>query len=293
MTFSQIEYFLEVARTMNFHRAAENKFISQQVISRQVQALEQELDLKLFDRSNKRNLQLTEAGKILYEGWSKSVSEMNLTLQKAKNYEQERSNTVVLGIHAVSWIVDNAAALLQKFRKTDNAIKLETVVAGTAMLEEDLRKGDIDLLMTFSTEMVSADLSYRELGKVKIRPAIVISKNHALAVRKEVKIPDLENETLYLLKNSYSKDASRRVMQDFEYYNMSPARIEYFDNVESMEAKLMMGEGVCVGMDMMFRNKDRLKFYYFDTTGGLRAYDLVICWKDKKFEKLGKQLAKL
>lgn len=292
MTFLQIEYFLEVARTMNFHQAAANKFVSQQVLSRQIQNLEKELDLKLFDRSNKRNLLLTAAGKYLFDQWSLPAAEMKRAVFEAQNIEKNKNNTIILGIHAVSWIVDQAADLLQKFRLKNDSLTVETIVAGTGTLAKELEEGKIDLLLTFSAELSSSAMHSCKLGSLKTRPAIMMSKTHPLAERKTLDIPDLENETIYLLKNSFSGDASKRVLQDFEKRHISPNKIEYFDNAESMEAKLMMGEGVCIGLDILFRNKDRLKFHPYEKTNNLE-FEMVICWKDAKYEKTAKKFAAL
>lgn len=292
MTILQIEYFLEVARSMNFHQAATNMFVTQQVLSRQIQGLEKELDLQLFDRSNKRNLQLTESGKLLYEKWNPLLSELKSAVEQAKNVEKDQNNTIVLGIHAVSWVVDNAVELLQKFRKQNDSVRVETLVSGTVALEQQMQSGDINLLITFSTELENSDIPFCKIGEIKIRPAIMMSKTHPLAAKKSLDFQDLENETIYLLKNSFSKDASRRVLQDFERFNLSPERIEYFDNAESMEAKLMMGEGICIGLDLLFRNRGRLKIFPYKEEKNVE-YDLVICWKDKKYEKIAKQFAKL
>jgi DNA-binding transcriptional LysR family regulator len=61
MELRQLEYFVAVAETANFTRAAERVHISQSGISAQVKALETELGIQLFDRSG-RTARLTEAG---------------------------------------------------------------------------------------------------------------------------------------------------------------------------------------------------------------------------------------
>lgn len=62
MTSLQVQYFLQVAESMSFSKAAEELYVSQPSVSRQVQLLEQELGFSLFDRSSKRNLAMTPAG---------------------------------------------------------------------------------------------------------------------------------------------------------------------------------------------------------------------------------------
>lgn len=66
MDLKQIRYFVAVAKARNFTRAAEQLHIAQPALSRQIQLLEQELNVLLLSRES-RPLQLTEAGRIFYE----------------------------------------------------------------------------------------------------------------------------------------------------------------------------------------------------------------------------------
>ena len=61
MDLRTIEHFLKLAKTLNFRKTAEEIYIAQPALSRQIMALEEELGVVLFDR-NKRNVTLTEAG---------------------------------------------------------------------------------------------------------------------------------------------------------------------------------------------------------------------------------------
>lgn len=61
MTFTQLRCFIEVARQLNFARAAETLYISQPAVSRQIHALENELGVRLFDRT-RHVVALTSAG---------------------------------------------------------------------------------------------------------------------------------------------------------------------------------------------------------------------------------------
>lgn len=62
MTITQLNYVLAVAEFQNFTIAAEKCFVTQPTLSMQIQKLEEELDIKIFDR-NKKPIQLTEVGK--------------------------------------------------------------------------------------------------------------------------------------------------------------------------------------------------------------------------------------
>ena len=82
MEIRQLRYFIAVADTLNYSRAAESLYISQAALSRQINELEKEIGLPLFIR-NTRSVELTNVGKILrlkakdlISGWEKILPEV-------------------------------------------------------------------------------------------------------------------------------------------------------------------------------------------------------------------------
>ena len=61
MEYQRIKYFLKAAKTQNFSQAAKELYISPQALTKQIALLEEDLGVKLFERST-RNVHLNEAG---------------------------------------------------------------------------------------------------------------------------------------------------------------------------------------------------------------------------------------
>lgn len=61
MNIKQLEYFVDLSQTLNFTKTAQNFYISQTAITKQIQCLEKDLGIPLFKRS-KKSVELTNEG---------------------------------------------------------------------------------------------------------------------------------------------------------------------------------------------------------------------------------------
>ena len=94
----QLRYFIAVADTLNFSRAAESVYLSQSALSRQIADLEREVGVPLFHRST-RQVELTEAGKALQISAKELISRWEKMLPEVRNQvaEHRRSLTLTVG----------------------------------------------------------------------------------------------------------------------------------------------------------------------------------------------------
>ena len=110
MELRQLEYFREIASTGSINEAARHLNMSQPPLSYQIRQLENELNVKLFDRTSK-GVTLTEAGKLLYDRSG------NL-LEYARSTELEVSKTGkkrILRIGLTPTTVDSPSAITSPF----------------------------------------------------------------------------------------------------------------------------------------------------------------------------------
>jgi DNA-binding transcriptional LysR family regulator len=94
-TLRQLRAFLAVARRGSFSRAAEDVGVSQSALSLSVRQLENELGLKLLDRTT-RQVTLTTVGETLVATGSRLIDELDVTLRELRDIGQQRRGHVVM-----------------------------------------------------------------------------------------------------------------------------------------------------------------------------------------------------
>ena len=91
MQIRQLEYFLAVCEHLNFTKAARQFYISQTAVSLQIQTLEEELGVRLFNRTNRR-VELTPAGRTFQEDARAILRRTKDAMERAR-----RADTVLTG----------------------------------------------------------------------------------------------------------------------------------------------------------------------------------------------------
>ena len=96
ITLVQIEYFLALARYLNFTEAAKNLYISQPSLSKQIASLESAIGVELFYR-NKRDVRLTASGVVLLREIGGVIEIIESSIEKSKNTNLCDNITLVIG----------------------------------------------------------------------------------------------------------------------------------------------------------------------------------------------------
>lgn len=143
MESKQLRYFLAVAEEQHFGRAAEQLGIKQPPLSRQVQSLEQELGVRLFDRSSK-GASLTEAGKMLLVEARDILSRLDRAAGRMRTAETQGSVTIGFISNLAYQFVPTIASELQR---CSPSINLQWSEAPNDKLVRQLKAGELDLAL--------------------------------------------------------------------------------------------------------------------------------------------------
>jgi len=239
MEIRQLRTFQAVAQMLSFNRAAERLHYAQSSISAQIQALEEELEVKLFDRLGRRIL-LTEAGERLLQYARKILDLADETRAEiVRSKEPEGALTIRV---PESFCAYRLPPVVKQFRSRFPKVRLSFITCAVENLQKDLRKGITDLAFLLTESIQAADLEAEALGFEHIM--LVASPGHPLVAKPEIKTRDLEGETILLSKVDCSYRKSFEQILDQE--NIRPGTTLEFNSVEAIKQCVMEGVGITI-----------------------------------------------
>jgi DNA-binding transcriptional LysR family regulator len=188
-----LRYFYEVAKYGSFRLAADRIHIAASAISRQIQLLEQELEVKLFARDRK-GLRLTAAGEALLYRVRKAINELDLARAEIDVLHGSHKGTVRLGINETV-AREFLPGFLKRFRSAYPHMNFEITVANSDALAGILLRGDVDIIIGYA---VQAQSGLQQVAAFDLKTCITVRKDHPLAKRSSVRIADLVDQTFIM-----------------------------------------------------------------------------------------------
>lgn len=198
MELHQLRYFLAVARTRNFSRAAEQCHVAQPSLSQQIQKLEDGLGERLFERT-KREVSLTAAGELLREHATRIIEETELARERVREISGLLRGRVVLGALptvAPYFLPKRLRAFTRRYPGIEVVVHEDT----TAQLVEGVLAKEIDVAL-LSLPVERAGLRAEEFFDEPL--LVALPKKHALATKKRLTLDDLECEAFILMKEGH------------------------------------------------------------------------------------------
>ncbi len=238
MELRTLRYFVTVAEELNITRAAGLLNISQPPLSQQLKNLEEELDTVLFIRG-KRRLELTEAGKMLYQRAKDILSLSEKTEAEIRSLKAGMTGTVSIGL-VEGMAPDIAAEWFSGFLKEHPQVRFRILDGNSDDLIEKMRGGLIGLAV------ITAPYDQQLLNSFQVgqeRMAALMRRDHPLAERESLNVEDLLPEPLIVPSRKAHVDTIRRW---FRGTGENPGIICEMDNY--LDAAALAGRGVGISI---------------------------------------------
>ena len=229
----QLETFLRVADAGSFNKAADESFITPTAVIKQINLLEENLGVKLFDRSH-RGLTLTKAGRSMYQDAKYIIQYCRDSVTRAKNAMQEDADVIRIGSSPMTpaqvlmplWSKITTCCPDMKFQiiPFENTPENAREILGNLGKNIDVVGGIFDEIMLDLRSCAGLELS-------RVPFCCAVSIHHRLAGKDRLLLSDLYGENLLLMHRGWSHYVDQlrdelwqqhpeiRIV-DFDFYSM-------------------------------------------------------------------------
>ncbi len=192
MELRHLRYFIAVADELSFSRAAERLRIAQPPLSQQIQALETELDVQLFDRK-KRPLQITPAGHAFLAEARITLTTLEQAVHQAQRIHQGELGYLTIGFTSsiANGVLPN---ILRTFRQQYPEIKLILREVNSAEQVQKLRDKQADIVFVYQNLSLLKAYDLAVLPLLQEALVVALPQKHPLATRSIISVADLTQE---------------------------------------------------------------------------------------------------
>ena len=275
MTFVQLEYIVAVDTWRHFAIAAENCFVTQPTLRMQIQKLEEELDMKIFDRS-KQPVKPTEAGIDIIEQARKILSERNSLLETIQQKKGVLTGELRIGI--IPTLAPYLLPLfIQPFAKKYPSVRLVVHEMMTELIISRLREGKIDagILVTPLQEAGIKEfvLFYEEL-------MAYVSKKNAVYEKTYVLPQDIDPHKLWLLEEGQCFRSQIVNLCELQKMSKENSHFDYeAGSIETLRRMVEMNDGITIipelaTLDMPLKQMQLIR--HFKKPSPMREVSVVV-----------------
>jgi len=222
MTITQLYYVLAVAEHQNFTKAAEKCFVTQPTLSMQIQKLEDQLDVQIFDRS-KKPIELTEIGRKIVNQAKNIVNEADRIKDIVDQQKGFVGGEFRLGI--IPTIMPTLLPMfLKTFIKRYPKVKLKIEELTTEEMIQRINEGHLDAAIA-ATPLENETIKERPLY---YEPFVsYIPKGHRLYEKKKIEVSDLEIDDMLLLEDGHCfRDGVINLCKSFKQHDDDTFQLE-------------------------------------------------------------------
>jgi LysR family hydrogen peroxide-inducible transcriptional activator len=275
MEMHQLRYFVAVAHTGNFSRAAERCFVSQPSLSQQVQKLEKSLGQRLFDRLGRRAV-LTDAGRLLLDRATAILAAVDDAEQRLKDFDQLEGGCLAVG--AIPTVAPYLfPPTLKRFLPLCPHIDLTVHEDLTRHLLESVAGGELDLALV-ALPVADDRLAVEALHTEPL--LLALPPRHPLLKHKAITVEALQAERLIVLDEMHCLGEQVLSFCNEKGCHRIACRSTQLSTVQHLIA---MGQGVSLLPAMAIRQERNPRLAYRALPAPQPTRTLVAVWHKHRY----------
>jgi DNA-binding transcriptional LysR family regulator len=236
-----LRYFVTVAETLHFTRAAQTLGIRQPPLSQQIKQLEQHIGTKLFRRLS-RGVELTDAGAAFLAEARAILAHVDRAITDAQRRARGDSGRIRVGFAGGTYYHPAVPALIQSFRRSYPDVALSSAYNITGALVAGLLAGRIDV--AFVWPPIEQDGRLQQRNFVNEEFVVAVPAGHALNRPGPCRLSDLRAETFMLFPRELSRGFYDAIIAACHAAGFSPQVEEGAADLPSIMPMIEAGFGV-------------------------------------------------
>lgn len=290
MTFTQIECFLEAAKLKSFSKAAVELYISQQALSKQIYAMEEELGVKLFERF-RYGVELTPEGNKFFPVWSELMLRHDSLLKEIKNNKTRQQKSLKIGITDVGHFLKEITDGIMFYNENHIELDIEYEVNTPKELLKKLEDGELHMLITYRSELEKyPDLKCLKINKEPLKIGIYISRKHPLAAKQKLQPGELRKDPWGCLDKTVSNDHKDQLMKVARNHDIDDIKWKEYSSRQNLQIACVTEKCITITFKRLLEGfEDKLAFFPLDEYTNM--YDLTVVWKHDKCANYARSFA--
>jgi DNA-binding transcriptional LysR family regulator len=233
--------FVAVAEELHFGRAARRLHLSQPPLSVQIRKLEEDLGVRLFERTN-RHVALTDAGEALLGRARHVLAELERARELAVRAGRGEAGTLAVG-YTPTATYEVLPAVVPRFRAACPDVRLELRELRSAQVPEALRSGRIEVGLVCAP-VDAAGLVSRTIARERL--VVAVPARHALARLRRIPVARLRGEPFVVVDRTVEPGWADAVAGALEGKGVVPDIVQETDTKIAMLGLVAAGLGVTV-----------------------------------------------
>lgn len=241
ISLSEMKIFLLTAKYHSFSKAAEVLYISQPTVTKWIHHLEQELGVKLFDRTS-RSVELTMAGELLKERWKPLLAEIEASIHDAQELSVNGLSVIRIGALEGHDFEEILSGYILPFEELHPEIQIDFNIYNLHELTEQLE--NLDLIFSNNLEYAAAnDHVFFKLDDLSFY--LAVSKEHRFARKKSITMKEIAAEKFLIFPPHISPAAMQYAVSAFKSLDLTPQFIPV-ENTPSQLLKVSQNQGAAI-----------------------------------------------
>jgi DNA-binding transcriptional LysR family regulator len=245
MELRHLRYFVQVAEDLHFARAAQHLGISQPPLSQQIRALEDELEVRLLDRTS-RSVALTPAGRLFLDEARATLRQADHAALIARRAARGELGEVTIGFNASAPFIPAITRAIHQFRSTYPDVRLRLLEMGGPALLEAVADRGVDLAFLRRARRPDLPDTISAVSLLTEGLVAAMRPDHRLAAREGIRLRDLEGEPLLVYGQNRSGGFTQEFLAMLRDAGVTPMVAQTADEIATLFGLAAAGLGITV-----------------------------------------------